>query len=284
MCRPGSPTPRKPSGRAEIPRSACCSVTRSAPACRTRRLSWFKAWATVRDKDIQANTDRYVRLALAKLPAAYRGIPPFVLRRLTAYFARIWIEVTPTRIWWWESESLDQEPDQWTAPATTIAPPSDLAPTGRQPAAWLEPPGDWRALAERALDRMDQRDLAWVDSNGFPLSAPVLDVERLGSGFRLRLGEHIPATPDGAACLTFHEHPETFTGQENHTFIGTVSGQSDDCVFDIEKALADFSLPGNRFRRSVHFLNSVRRLSPRVASEAARRGQAVPKMNLPQDS
>jgi hypothetical protein len=79
--------------------------------------------ATVRDKDIQANTDRYVRLALAKLPAAYRGIPPFVLRRLTAYFARIWIEVTPTRIWWWESESLDQEPDQWTAPATTIVPP-----------------------------------------------------------------------------------------------------------------------------------------------------------------
>ena len=240
--------------------------------------------ATVRDKEIQANTDRYVRLALGKLPAAYQGIPRVVLRRLTAYFARIWIEVTPTDIWWWESNSLDQEPHQWTAPATTVAPPSDLAPTGKQPAAWLEPPGDWGALAERAIDRLEQRDLAWVDSNGFPLSVPVLGVERIEDVLRLRLGDHLPAMPDGAACLTFHEHPETFTGQENQTFIGTVGREGEDYVFDAERALADFSLPGNRFQRTVHFLRNIRRLSPRVASEAGRRGQPVPKINLPQAS
>ena len=93
---------------------------------------------TVRDADIQANTDRYVRLALAKLPAAYKGLPPLVLRRLTGYFARIWIQVTPTRIWWWESRSLDSEPHQWTAPATTTVPASDPAPAGKQPAAWAD--------------------------------------------------------------------------------------------------------------------------------------------------
>lgn len=47
---------------------------------------------------------------------------------------------------------------------------------------------------------------------------------------------------------------------------------------------AGFSLPGNRFRRTVHFLRNVRRLSPRVASEAARRGEPIPKINLPQAS
>jgi hypothetical protein len=35
---------------------------------------------------------------------------------------------------------------------------------------------------------------------------------------------------------------------------------------------------------AVHFLRNIRRLSPRVASEAARRGQPVPKINLPQAS
>lgn len=237
--------------------------------------------ATVCDRDIQANTDRYVRVALAKLPAAYRGVPPFILRRLTGYFARIWIKVTPTQIWWWESASLDQPPKQWTAPATTMAPPSDLAPPGKQPAAWLEPPTDWRALAERATSQLHHRDVAWVDSNGFPLSVPVLDAQRSDNGFRLRLGDHVPATPDGPACLTFHDHQEVFTGQENHTFIGTVTSEGGDCVFAVEKALAGFSLAGSRFKRTVYFLNSVRRLSPRVASEAARRSQPVPTIHLP---
>ena len=77
---------------------------------------------------------------------------------------------------------------------------------------------------------------------------------------------------------------ETFTGQENQTFIGTVRREGEDYAFDAERALADFSLPGNRFQRTVHFLRNIRRLSPRVASEAARRGQPVPKINLPQAS
>jgi hypothetical protein len=40
--------------------------------------------ATVRDSDLQANTDRYVRLGMAKLPDTYKGQPRFLpsLRRL----------------------------------------------------------------------------------------------------------------------------------------------------------------------------------------------------------
>ena len=43
-----------------------------------------QGFATARDKEIQANTDRYVRLALGKLPAAYQGI-----RRLTPSMASV---------------------------------------------------------------------------------------------------------------------------------------------------------------------------------------------------
>ncbi len=45
--------------------------------------------ATVRDSDLQANTDRYVRLIMAKLRAVYEGQPKFVLRSLAWYFVRI---------------------------------------------------------------------------------------------------------------------------------------------------------------------------------------------------
>ena len=87
--------------------------------------------ATVRDADLQANTDRYVRLVMAKAPAAFKGQPKFLLRTLDWYFARIWVEVTPTRMWWWDSETLTSEPGQWIAPPATTAPPSDPAPPGK---------------------------------------------------------------------------------------------------------------------------------------------------------
>src|SRR4051812_27082523 len=87
--------------------------------------------ATVRDADLQANTDRYARLTLAKAPAAYRGQPRFMLRSIAWYFARIWIHLTPTRVWWWDSDSMTSEPSEWVAPPGTMAPPSDPAPPGK---------------------------------------------------------------------------------------------------------------------------------------------------------
>ena len=46
----------------------------------------------LRDADLQANTDRYVRLAMQKLPEATKGQPKFLLRRMRFYYARIWID------------------------------------------------------------------------------------------------------------------------------------------------------------------------------------------------
>ncbi len=97
--------------------------------------------ATVRDWDLQANTDRYVHRSMDKLPAATKGQPAFVLRRLAWYYARIWIEVTPLHMQWWERRSLDAPPRTWNAPEGTAAPLSDPAPSGLQPGAWIDPAG-----------------------------------------------------------------------------------------------------------------------------------------------
>jgi hypothetical protein len=240
--------------------------------------------ASVRDADLQANTDRYVRLALAKAPEMFRGQPRFLLRRLDFYFARIWIQVTPTRICWWPSKALDQAPGQWIAAPGTTAPPSDPAPAGRPPTAWLPAPADWRATARSALARLDQRDLGWVGADGFPLAVPVAGVQQVEQGFRLRLGRHLPAVPRGPACLTFHAHPAAFTRQENHTFVGEASDAGPDAyLFRVQRLLADVSLAGNKLANTLGFLAKGRRLAPRLGPEAARRGQPVPRVRPPQD-
>ena len=239
--------------------------------------------ATVRDADLQANTDRYVRLALAKAPEMFRGQPRFLLRRFDFYFARIWIQVMPTRIWWWRSTALDEAAGQWDAWPGTTAPPSDPAPHGKSSTAWLEGPTDWRATARSAIARLDQRDLSWVGRDGFPLAVPAAAVEQDELGFRLRLGRHLPAPPQGPACLTLHAHPARFTRQENHSFVGEVSNTGpDDYLFRVQRLLADVSLAGNRLSNTLGFLAKGRRLAPRLAPEAARRGQLVPKVRPPQ--
>jgi hypothetical protein len=236
--------------------------------------------ATVRDADLQANTDRYVRSILAKTPAAFRGQPRFLQRRLDWYVARIWIKVTPLRMWWWPSRALAEDPREWVAPASTIAPPSDAAPPGIPPSAWLEPPGDWREPADRAVERLGQVDLSWVGADGFPASVPV-PASRSEAGFHLNLGRHGFVAPEGRACLTFHTHTAAFTSQENRTFVGTVSTAADEADFHVERLLADVSLTGNKLRMTLGFLAKGRRLAPRLQSEASRRGQAVPAIRLP---
>ncbi|HUY23541.1 MAG TPA: pyridoxamine 5'-phosphate oxidase family protein [Acidimicrobiales bacterium] len=240
--------------------------------------------ATVRDADLQANTDRYVRVSMEKIPAATKGQPRFVLRRLAWYYARIWVEVTPVHIRWWPSRALEEPARTWEAPEATAAPLSDPAPGGAQPSAWLAPPASWRTVAEGAVGRLPMRDLTVVDDNGFPACLPVARSELLDDGFRLHLGPGAPAVTAGPACLTMHAHPEVFTGQENRTFIGTVDadGVRGAAVrFRAERALADWSLAGGRARTAIGFLTKGRRLSPRLAAEAQRRFQPVPEVRLP---
>ena len=239
--------------------------------------------ATVRDADLQANTDRYVRLSMAKLRAVYEGQPKFVLRSLSWYFARIWIEVTPTRILWWPAGRLEEPPREWLAPAGTTAPPSDPAPPGRQPRAWSEHPPEWSRAAELALRALPLRDLTFVGADGSPVSVPARGVAPEPGGFRLRTARVPGARPEGPASLTFHTHDEGFTTQQNRVFVGRISEAEDGSVsFGVERVLGDWSIAGSKVATTFDLLfRKRRRLRPRLKAEAARRGQAVPKVRFP---
>jgi hypothetical protein len=237
--------------------------------------------ATVRDSDLQANMDRYIRVSIRKYPDVLKGQPRFILQRMGWYFARIWIEITPLHIFWWSSRTLDEEPRSWHAPEGTAAPLSDPAPSGAQPRAWLTPPSSWRASADEACRRLSLHDLTVVDANGFPLCLPVSRTRLVDDGFVVHLGPGAPAIGEGPACLTMHTHPEVFTGQENRTFVGRlVPGGSDPRVV-VDRVLADWSIVGNKASSGIGMLRKGRHLAPRLKTEAARRFQAVPTVTFP---
>jgi hypothetical protein len=238
--------------------------------------------AAVRDADLQANTDRYARLTMKKLPEATKGQPKFLLKRMKFYYARIWIEIVPQRVLWWPSRELASEPHVWQADPGRPLPESDPAPSGRQPSAWLTPPAEWREVAARALRELPLADLTFVDAEGYPVCLPVTAGALADDDVALQLGSGAPQLRGGPACLTIHGHDEPFTMQENHTLVGSLltDGQSGPRL-RVERALADWSAKGSRGQVAFGFMRKGRTLTPRLKSEAARRGQPVPKVNLP---
>lgn len=236
--------------------------------------------ATVRDSDLQANTDRYVELSVAKLPDTIRHRPRALLRRMAWYYARIWIEVTPLHVHWWPTRRLAQRADAWDAPEGTAAALSDPAPPGAAPGPWTSPPARWRPLATAALSRLPLCDLTVVGPNGFPLCLPVDRTELVGDAVVLHLGPGAPELGGGPACLTLHHHGQRFTGQENHALVGHLDTEGTPQLV-VDRALGDWSLPGGTLRTTFGFLSKGPVLRRRLRSEAARRDQPVPRVRFP---
>lgn len=242
--------------------------------------------ATVRDSDLQANTDRYVRLGLTRFREAYGGQPAFLLRMATWYFTRMWILVTPLRILWWPGGDMDSQPHVWEAPEGTIAPPSDPAPGGKSLGPWQKSPGGWRQAAEHSARSHGAPVLTVAGDDGYPYPLRMKGARLEAEGFALEVPAGVPAAArlEGPACLTFHIHGEVFTGQENSTFMGEMLRRADGgAFFKVERLLPDFSLPGSRLSATAAMLSAAVKLAPRLKREAQRRGQLVPRVNLPLD-
>jgi hypothetical protein len=235
--------------------------------------------ATVRDADLQADTDRYLRVSRQKIPQAYTGMPPFLLRRLDWYLARIWVLVTPLRVLCWPGGRLDAPPDRWVAPPGTGAPPSDPAPRGPALPSRSVPPADWRPFADRA-DRLGAPVLTVMSTDGWPLPVRCRSAERTTDGYVVvpPVGVDVPGGP---ACLTAHWHPPDMSQQENVVLVGSAESTSDGRVrVRVVRALTDWSLTGTRMRRTIGFLANGRALRPRLRQEAGRRGQSPPVVDL----
>ncbi|HEU4998814.1 MAG TPA: hypothetical protein VFT68_07690 [Lapillicoccus sp.] len=233
--------------------------------------------ATVRDADLQANTDRYVRESL--LRNGTNGTPWFVARTWSWYYARIWVEVTPLRITWWPGGDLRRTPLTWSAEADVTAPPSDPAPSARpRRSAPPEghPPADWRPFAERAA-RLGNPVLTMVRDGG-PVPLRTRSVSRTDDGYVVTLPAGIEPT-EGPVCLTFHR---LTTGdrfaQENVVLLGHARPTGDGVAVSVDRAVEDWSVAGGRWRQARDWMAHGSRLKRRLADEARRRGQPVPKV------
>jgi hypothetical protein len=242
--------------------------------------------ATVHDANLQANTDRAVRMYLDRMPVIAR-MPRLVLRQLYGYLARIWIVVTPLKVLWWPGGDMDVAPGLWAAPRDTRLPASDPPPRPLERPHPLVVPsgGDWRRNLSRALDTLGPPILTVIDDDGYPVPFRVKQASRHGDGVHLELHPAMPARPQGRACLTFHTIgviAGSMVSNDNMAFVGRASIDGAGALFTAERQLI-----GVRFRPSPGGLLALTRMMlsfrTRLAAEAARRGQPVPIVRLPDE-
>jgi hypothetical protein len=220
----------------------------------------------VRDADLQENVNRYVAETCYTLPLA----PDWELaRRAVWYWTRIIVEITPVRVYWWDSPAaLDDPPHRWDAPAGTAYPASDPAPPGTvsKPPEWELPA--WRELAERALERGVKGYLSLVDQQGFPISVRIRSMAIAGDGLALELPRGLPCPVAGKACLTFG-------GIE--TFIGEMTG---DAFLRVERVLPVFPMTSDMTQLWKPSAHTREELMRRLQYETERRGQPIPTIPL----
>ena len=231
--------------------------------------------ATVRDADLRANSARYLREWSRKLPVTAAKTPDFALSQMDWYWTRIWIGVTPRRVLWWPDGRLDREPLRWEAPDTVVAPASDPAPAGPSSGSWAAGAVDWRRRAAGAVDRFGPPVLTTVDAEGWPLPLRTVSAAPTEDGFDVQVPAGVDIVP-GPAFLTFHRHAATMEHQENLGLAGVASVGAGVVHVRVDRTLNDFPLPRNPVRRAVQMMGAGRRLRPRLAYEAERRGQQVP--------
>jgi hypothetical protein len=183
------------------------------------------------------------------------------------YWARIMMRVAPREILWWDDQDLDAEPKRWTAPADTVWPVSDPAPSGPSTPAseWRQPV--WTSLADNAFARGGVGHLSVMDDEGFPRPIRALGLERTADGFAMDLPRHAPGRRDGPASLSFQ-------GLEN--FVGVAVEEGGRVRLHVERALPLLPLMNNPKELWEPEPDTRAQLMGRLQAELARRGQGLP--------
>lgn len=223
--------------------------------------------AAVRDSDLQANLERYLRETILSPEISPQTKDWNRVREATYYLTRILVEVTPAHIRWWpDRASMDRPAAEWRAPSGTVFPASDPAPPGKPSPAPAWPQRPWQDLAARALARGCPACLTLCDDDGYPLPFRAKEVEQTENGFRLRMPLAVPWRA-GPATLSF-------MGWE--IFVGTVALEADRHLLTVERALPILPLIENATAVEEPDPAVHRRLMERLLHETQRRGQPIP--------
>jgi hypothetical protein len=204
--------------------------------------------ATVDDRDLIQNRERYARESLAKLPATKSLYPPKAIRSMFDwYFMRIYVYVRPERVYVWENGDCAGEPKLFGAHMEEVRSHHSEEPEVDRAA----PEGGAVAWDER-LEELGRRHptavLSVVGPDGFPLSTR-LTVEPHRRTGRIRLGrlpEWLPVSA-GKACVTAHAHDPEFRWQTNFQVRGDLVRDDSGWSLVPHRLIGGFELPKSKF-------------------------------------
>jgi hypothetical protein len=232
--------------------------------------------ATIDDRDLDANRERYLRESGEKLPATKSMHPPeFIRQRLGWYYDRIYVHVRPERIYVWPGCDASAEPELLDSHVDEVRSGHDEEPES-QPL----PPSGERAVWDPRLDALGTPPfstavLSLVAPDGFPFAIrlPVspdhpagcirFDVDALG----------VPVA-EGRACLTAHVHGPEFAWQSNFQVRGDFVQRDGGWVFVPHKSIGGFNVPKSRIAMLRENFGKSMRFRKRAKAELNKRSAA----------
>jgi hypothetical protein len=229
--------------------------------------------ADVDDRDFRANRERYRRESLAKLPGAKKMQGPQLFQGLMGwYFNRIYVHVRPERVYVWPGCDVTREPELYDSHIEEVRSGHDEEP--EQPPA--QPRGG-DAVWDQRMDELGRRYtsavLSLVSPDGFPFAVRIpLRVDR--DERQVWLGAApvgVPLAP-GLACLTAHDHDDTFSYQRNFHVRGDLVEHDGGWVVRPRKLVGGFEMPPGSFLARVRLnLRKLERFRRQGREEMKRR-------------
>jgi hypothetical protein len=229
------------------------------------------AHGAVCDASIQANLNRYVAETAAYFHAYSQGNPWSVARNTVWYWARIFVNSMPLKIWWWDNPlQMDQAPQRWVAPAQLTLPVSDPAPNAPATKVPQWPTKPWRERVAEALP-LGLPHLTVLSEDGYPMPLRARSVEATSDGFVLTMPRGAPWDLQGAASLCF---------LGTVTFIGRAVVDGQRTRFLVERVLPTLPTVGDytQLWKPSSFNNAA--FGQRLQQELDRRGLPMPLVPL----
>jgi hypothetical protein len=212
--------------------------------------------ATIDDEDLKANADRYISESGAKLPATKKMHPPKPVRGMfNFYYARIYVQVRPERVFVWPEGNLAEEPIIHDTHLEEVRsghieePPQDLGTPPKGSPAW-DKRMEFLAGHETGV-------LSWMGPDGFPIAVRV-PFSADPSNREIRIDAEPAGLPllEGRACLTVHRHAPDFTWQRNMQVRGNLTPSGEGWRLVPRRIVGGFELPEGRL---THFRDFIKK-------------------------